>query len=148
MKEIDQVVAKRLNDLHIQQSSQVNVGRNVLSDLQVGAKVWYLRPPNAGDKLDSKWLGPGVVVAREGESSYVVEIKPGHRLKAPRRSLKVYVDDIFGGEPLPLYYHKRTVRDPDAEPDEWITEEILSHRRTPQGTWEFKTKWKGSDKVT
>ena len=30
-----------------------------------GDLIWYYRPPPTGDKLDSKWLGPGVVVRRE-----------------------------------------------------------------------------------
>ena len=148
MKEVDESVATKLNDLHQKQSSRANQGRTALGDLPIGTKVWYLRPEKAGNKLDTKWIGPGLIVAREGERSYVVEIKPGHQVKAPRHSLKEYTVDSFGGSPLPLFFHKRTEVDPDAAPDEWITEEIQAHRKNNQGNWEFKTKWKGSDVVT
>ena len=30
--------------------------------------------PDSGNKLDTRWIGPGGVVAREGEGSYQVEI--------------------------------------------------------------------------
>ena len=93
-----------MNELHLKQSSRTNEWRKMLGDLQVGAKVWYLRPPNAGNKLDTKWIGPVKIVAREGERSYVVEIKPGNQVKAPRHSLKEYTVDSFGGPPVPLRF--------------------------------------------
>jgi hypothetical protein len=34
--------------------------------------------------LDSRWIGPAVVRAREGERSYVIEIKEGVEMKAHR----------------------------------------------------------------
>ena len=148
MAEVDVKVAARLNGLHAQQVARTNAGRKSGEDLRVGDKVWYLRPPDAGNKLDTKWIGPVPIVAREGEHSYVVETKPGHRVSALRKALKLCVPDNFGGEPVPLFYHQRTVPDPDAEPDEWRVEKILGHRKNASGGEEFKTKWEGSDRIT
>ena len=63
-------------------------------------------------------------------------------MKAPRSFLKIYEEDPNWGNPTPLYYHKRTVSDPEAMPDEWIVEKIISHREN-KGKLEFLTRWKG-----
>ena len=52
--------------------------------LAIADQVWYLKPPYSGDKLESRWIGPGVVTAREGEHFYFVEIEPGCEIKAHR----------------------------------------------------------------
>lgn len=149
MREVDEVVAFRLNGVHAKQMARANASRRKGPNFQVGDKVWYLRPPESGNKLDSRWIGPTLIVAREGERSYVVETKPGHRVGALQRALKLHVPDTHGGEPIPLYYHQRTVVDPDAEPDEWRVDKILSHREAADGSGlQFKTKWEGSDRVT
>ena len=67
MKEVDTKVAQVLNDLHEQQSQRANLDRQDSAPFAVGDVVWYRRPPNSGDKLDSRWIGPGKVIAREGE---------------------------------------------------------------------------------
>ena len=89
MQEIDKKVAKVLNDMHTQQTQRANLARRDQVPFVVGDVVWYRRPPKSGDKLDSRWIGPGTVVAREGESSYEIEIKPGVTMKAPRTFLKL-----------------------------------------------------------
>ena len=98
-----------------------------------------------GDKLDSRWIGPGTVVAREGEKSYEIEIKPGVTVKAPRSFLKLYVETKWNGQPTPLYFHKRTEPEIDALPDEWETEAVLTHRMGKNGQLEFLTKWVGCE---
>ena len=149
MQSVDQDVATKLNNLHGKQMARINASRKGDKHFQVGDTVWYLRPPDAGNKLDSRWIGPVPIIAREGEHSYVVETKPGHRVKAPGTGLKAYVPDVFMGDPVPMWYHKRTVLDPDAEPDEWMVQDIIAHRRLRNGSsYEFKTKWEGSDRVT
>ena len=55
---------------------------------------------------------------REGEHSYVIEVKEGYEMKAHRKALKGFVEEIFPNHETPLYYHKRTVVDDDALPDE------------------------------
>ena len=46
---------------------------------------------------------------------------------AHRGSLKPYVKDVFTEIPIKLYYHRRTVTDPEGAPDEYILETILGH---------------------
>ena len=112
-----------------------------------GDLVWYRRPPNSGTKLDSRWLGSAAVVEREGERSYVIEVKPQYFFKAPRSMLKPYVQDVVIGRPTEMFYHKRTEFDPEAMPDEWNVDKILDHK-FERGQWKFLTKWEGSDECT
>ena len=108
-----------------------------------GEKVWYRRPENSGGPVDSRWLGPAVVISREGEYSYQIEVKPNRYMSAHRTFLKPHFDDEFSGTPLPLFYHRRTVLDDQMQPDEYIVEKILRHRTKPDGTHEFLTHWRG-----
>jgi len=76
-REVDRAVARVLNEKHAKQVGAANRGRVDPPALSIGDQIWYLRPPDSGNKLDSRWIGPGRVTAREGEHSYVIEIKPG-----------------------------------------------------------------------
>ena len=142
MSEIDQKVAEVLNKIHGAQAQRINQGRKDMAPLKVGDKIWYKRPENSGEKIDSRWIGPGVVKAREGERSYIIEIKPGVEMKAHRSFLKIYNEPQVQGRGVPLYYHKRTENDEDAQPDEWEVEKIIAHRKKGND-WEFLTKWVG-----
>ena len=113
-----------------------------MEPLKVGTWVWYKRPEGSGEKMDSRWIGPGIVKIREGERSYLVEIKPGVQIKAHRSFLKEYREPPVFGKGVPLYFFKRTEKEEEATPDEWEVEKILSHRRKGD-TWEFLTKWTG-----
>ena len=126
----------------------INARRREMDALSVGEKVWYLRPPDSGTKLESRWLGPCVITGREGEHSYLVEVKPGYSMKAHRSMLKRHVVDEYRGEPIPLFYHKRTTTDENAQPDMWLTERILGHKNDSKGQLLFRTKWQGSDQIT
>ena len=88
MQEIDEKVSKILNHIHKTQTSRVNQSRTEMEVLPKGTKVWYKRPENSGEKLDTRWIGPGIVKDREGDRSYVIEIKPGSEMKAHRSFLK------------------------------------------------------------
>ena len=147
-KEVDQKVADHLNRVHQRQAGATNKNRVMGEVFLAGEKVWYLRPENSGNKLDSRWLGPALVISREGIFSYVVEIKPDYRVKAHVTALKPYKEDVVLGEPTPLFYHRRTVPDPEAAPDEWIVEEILEHRLERDGSYKFLTKWQASEERT
>ena len=57
--------------------------RGVETTFAPGDVVWYLRPPNTGDKLDSRWLGPAKVIERTGTRSYKVEVKHGKIVDSP-----------------------------------------------------------------
>ena len=143
MKEIDKSVAKLLNDLHQKQVEKINQKRQDPQPFQPGDMVYYRRPEGSGSKLDSRWLGPAVVVAREGNRSYLVQIREGVTIKAHLSFLKPCTTKIFQGTPVPLFYHQRTVVDPEAQVDEWIVDKILRHRINKQGNIEFLTTWKG-----
>jgi hypothetical protein len=96
------------------------------------------------EKLDSRWIGPGLVKAR-GARSYLIELKPGVEIKAHRSFLKEFVEDKFNGEPIHLFYHQRTEIDRGGEVDEWEVDKILEHK-TVNGKVKFLTTWKGHPK--
>ena len=57
--------------------------------------MWYLRPPDSGDKLSSRWIGPAKVDARKEKNSYQIAVKPGFLMGAHRGALKAYTPDSF-----------------------------------------------------
>ena len=69
-------------------------------------------------------------------------------MKAHRIMLKRHVVDEYHGDPIPLFYHKRTMVEEDAQPDMWLTEKILGHKKNAKGDLLFRTKWQGSDEIT
>ena len=142
MAEIDRKVADTLNRTHEQQAQRVNRDRKEMEPLKVGDVIWYKRPENSGEKLDSRWIGPGIIKAREGERSYIIEIKPGVEMKAHRSFLKISHEPQVFGRGVPLHFFRRTEKEEETMPDEWKVEKILAHRRRG-GEWEFLTKWVG-----
>ncbi len=54
---------------------------------KIGDKVWYRRLEGSGTKLDTRWIGPAKITSYEGMSSYVIKIKDGYTMKAPRKLL-------------------------------------------------------------
>ena len=85
-----------------------------------------------------------MVTARESESSYVIEIRPGSKLKVHASFLKPWVEDEVVGNPIPLFYHQHTEIDPELQVDEWVCKRILSHRVVGD-SWEFLTEWEGAE---
>jgi len=73
-------------------------------------------------------LGPAIIKGREGENSYLIQVKDNLVIKAHVTFLKLAFNDTYLGQPIPLYYHQRTVIDPEAQGDEWIVDKILKHR--------------------
>jgi len=142
MQEIDIRVAKVLNELHENTMSRRSAGRGKPKAFAPGDKCWYRRPENSGNKLDSRWLGPVEIVTREGEYSYTILVKPGLEIKAHRSFLKPYTEDTHNRDPIPLFYHRRTVVDENALPDEFEVEEVLDHKEM-KGKPVFLTLWKG-----
>jgi hypothetical protein len=145
-REIDLVVASKMNNLHAEQCSRANRGLDGWEVLGVGDLVWYLRPPDSGTKLDSRWLGPCKVIAREGVHSYLIETKPGHIMKAHRKALKLYVEDPTAEEPIPLFFHRRTVPEAEGAPDTWLVDKIIDHKLV-KGKMFFLTRWQGFDEA-
>ena len=99
--------------------------------------VWYRRPEGSGTKLDGRWCGPALVVGKEGEYSYLVEVAPGEVKRIHRSFLKVHIADRFSGTPLERFFHRRTVIDEEAQPDEWEVEKIMGHRLGPDKNGDF-----------
>ena len=142
MKEIDIQVSEKLNDMHKKLADRLNLKRKEGNAFANGTKVWYRRPEGSGDKLDSRWLGPAIVKGREGARSYIVELKPGMEIKAHRSFLKEYVEDVYNGQPIPLYFHQRTEVDMGAAADEWLVDKVVNHKI--EGTKvKFLTTWEG-----
>ena len=146
MQEIDVRVAKVLNKLHKETMEKRSEGRGKPKPFAPGDKCWYRRPENSGNKLDSRWLGPVEIVTREGKHSYTILVKPGLEIKAHRIFLKPYMEDTYNRDPIPLFYHRRTVVDENAEPDDFEVEEILDHKIGKNGEERYLTHWRGYSK--
>ena len=146
MREIDGLVARRLNALHARDSETVNKNRRPHEPFLPGEKVWYLRPrgPVTGEKMASWWLGPCPVISRVGDSSYVVEVKPGVNTTAHVSQLKLYLEEVTG-ESMPLHFFKRGSGELELAPDEWVVDKIIGHRLI-KGKFQFLTQWEGYDK--
>jgi len=136
-------VSKELTRLHERQAKLTNASRTTLKPLDVGDKVWYRRPENSGEKTDTRWVGPCMVTARQGEHSYEIRLDQGEKTTAHRTFLKEYIEDTWNGEPIDMFYHQRTVTPQGAQPNEYIVEEVKKHRVNAQGRLEFLTQWKG-----
>ena len=142
MHTMDERVARLLNEAHEKRAKAENAKRPQVEVFVKGQQVWYRRPEGSGDKLDSRWLGPAVVLQRVGENSYEPQITETGTIRAHSSYMKHYVEDTFNGNPKPLYYHQRTVPDPDATPDEWNVKKVLKHRGKNKDL-KFLVKWEG-----
>ena len=108
-EEVDEKVARTLQEVHQKKADQVNKSRKELAVLRIGQKVWWLRPRGrTGDKLATYWIGPCVVRGRQGEHSYLVEVEPGRMHEVHRCHLKEHKEDPFG-VPLKLFKYKQAV---------------------------------------
>ena len=79
---------------------------------------------------------------RIGEDSYEVEVKPGRLINTKVRFLKPWQGDSLGEPHLPLFFHQQTTVDEDAEPTDWIVQEIVDHK-IENGQKFFKVLWEG-----
>ena len=143
MRKVEETVARVINQKHQKELERLNQAWRNPEPLKPGDKVWYRRPEGSGEKTDTRWIGPAVVRSREGESSYVIELDEGVLKKAPRRFLKIHKPDVWSGKSLPLFFHKRTVVDPEAELDEYLVDRVIDHRPDGKGGYEFLTLWMG-----
>ena len=149
MKKMDVLAADAIRRAHERRAKEVNARRKEPAPLVVGAKVWYQPERQPGvDKLEPRWKGPAKVLAREGQHSYVVELRPGVQHKAHRGQLKPHVEDEYNGEPFPLYYFSGRAPELEAAADEWNTKAVLKHRIGAGGKLEFLVVWQEGDKPT
>ena len=146
MREVDDRVVKALSAVHAQKAREINARRKDPPPFAKGAKVWFQPERQPGtDKLEPRWKGPAVVLAREGQNSYVVQLKPGAHHKAHRSQLKHHVEDTYHGQPVPLYYFSGRAPELEAATDEWRTKEIRGHRKGKDGELEFLVLWEEGD---
>ena len=109
MAQIDAEVTKNFNELHKKQQDRINAKRKPRTPFKVGDKVWALRPPPLqGHKLESWWLGPAVVLARVGNSSYRIQHKESETWDVHMDFLKPWVEDQVMGTSVPLFFHQGT----------------------------------------
>ena len=118
MEALDEEVARILNAKHVQRNLIVNVHRQPSKVYNVGDLVWYWRPPDSGDKLSTRWLGPCRVTKVVGEHSYELQITPTRKVSAVATFLKPYNPDKFIGTPVSLYTHRRTQIDTQLTPED------------------------------
>ena len=144
MSKVDQLVAKVLNEKHEKDARRVNQSRTKPPPYQPQEWVWVLRPPNTGTKLETWWVGPMQVVRRVGDQSYQVEIRPGVMHDVHQDQMKPFVEDRVGGPKVDLYHHVTGYKALETQPDEWDVQKIMRHRRKPDGTWEFLTRWENT----
>ena len=89
MSEIDEKVAKALNEAHAALALKVNARRQGRTPYAEGEWVWYLRPRSVGGvKLQSWWQGPFKVCQRVGQSSYRLRTPQGQEFDAHADQLK------------------------------------------------------------
>ena len=69
-------MAEKFNQIHREQQGRANPKRKPPTPFRVRDRFWALRPLLLqGQKLESWWLGPTVVLARAGNSTYRVQHK-------------------------------------------------------------------------
>lgn len=105
-------------------------------------------PPNTGDKLDGRWIGPAKILRRTGVRSYDIQVKPDYIMSAPLVFLKPFITDTYSGVPTHLFYHTRTPISVPIQEDENVVKKIHKHKREPDGTYKFLTSWEDSKDIT
>ena len=142
-KKVVEKVARVVNDLHEKAVERYNLYKAQPEVFEEGDIVWYKRLEKSGDKLASRWIGTCKVIGRRGALSYEIQVKEELIMDVNVGDLKRFVKDSFNGDPVPLFYHRRTVVDVEAAPDEGVVEKIIGHRIDKDGKWWFKVKWEG-----
>ena len=141
-------IAVVLKELHAKRAEEVNKNRKELSILDVGAKVWWLRPRGqTGDKLESYWVGPCKICGRKSAHTYVIETRDGHFVDAHRSQLKEHKEDVFNDQPIALFHFKQAISDIEAGIQEWEVEAITRHK-VENGELKFLVKWANHEDQT
>ena len=116
-----------LNEKHAQKIARLNAKGKEKNALEIGAKVWYIRPEGSGTKIDSRWLGPAEIFESEGEHSYVLQTRPNTTIIAHRDSIKPYNLDTHVQENVPMFRHRRTVIVPEEEETQLRVQRVIKH---------------------
>ena len=147
-EDTDQKIGAALRELHEKRAEQVNKNRSELSVLDVGGKVWWLRPRGqTGDKLETYWVGPCRILGRKSAHTYTIETREGHSVDAHRCQLKEHHEDIYHHQPLALFHFKQAVSDVEVGIQEWEVEAITEHQ-IENGELKFLVKWANHEQTT
>ena len=139
MEVVDATVQAHMQKLHQENEKKQSNQRDVT--YSVGDKVWILRPKRR-HKLDTWWCGPHVLVKQVGGEAWEADVGNKHRVVHVAQMKPWFAPMV--GPSLPLHHHMLTEpADEAAQPDEWLVEKIIKHRRKPDGTYEFLTRWQG-----
>ena len=145
MEDQEEEVAQILNKLHEDEAARINSRRKKLPALPIGAKVWYGRPEGTGTKNDTRWIGPAEVLSREGEDSYTISMGPNSDITAHRTYLKEHWEDTCNDRPVPMFWHKRTVKFPMERSTRPRIKRILGHVVDENGNVYFTVHKEGED---
>jgi hypothetical protein len=147
MEEQDALVARKMNEMHDLEAACISAKRKEMEPFPIGTKVWYRRPEGSGNKLDTRWVGPGQVLSRDGDGSYLISTGPNSEISATRSYLKEYREDAFNERPVPLFFHKRTVRfAKEPPPTKLAVQDILDHYIDSEGNYTFLVQRVGEDR--
>ena len=145
MELLDSGISNQLNILHKSRSDQVNKTRHHRKPFEEGDAVWYSKPKQVGGfKLDTRWYGPCKVMGRRGESSYVIEVKPGIPQEVHLDQLKPHFHDYRSGGPT-VYFQFQAGYKPEGltSGDGWV-KNILNHRERASGELECLVQYQGA----
>lgn len=146
IKAQDVQISTKLQKIQGKRAETTNKHRLEQPPLQIGSKVWYKPETQPGhDKTDTYWTGPGTVLRRVGEHSYVVKIKPGVETEAHISQLRPHIEDIYVDKPHPLYYFSGRAPEVPVGPDQWVVERILDHRTDAKLGPQFLVQWEGCE---
>ena len=89
MQEIDEKIARLMNDHLAKVAAGVNARRSEGTSYQNGDWVWYIRPKSVGGvKLQTWWQGPFRILSRVGARSYRLRTPQGDEFDAHQDQVK------------------------------------------------------------
>ena len=94
--------------------------------------------------MDSRWLGPCEVQAREGEHSYALRTGQNKRVKSHRTYMKEHGVDTQG-DAKPMFWHKRTVPLGKEAPADCRVGKMLGHQVDDDGVHIFLVRKEGEE---
>ena len=108
----------------------------------MGNLVWNLKPSRVGGhKIQTHWVGPCRVLARNGGDSYTITTWDNSEKDVHISQLKPCYDDPVVPEGVPLHYFKPMDR--PAPPTPSIAE-VCGHHISNDGTYRFQVTWEGA----
>ena len=141
-KELEKQILDTSNKEHMRLMEYYNAKRKRFETHQLGDKVWLMRPKRTGDKLETYWVGPCLIIQRTGQHSYEVDIGEGKTRTAHIDQMKKYEQDENTGQSLKIHYYPYKHGDFETDLDGMEVADILQHK-TEHGQLKFLTLWEG-----